>query len=366
MKEISIVIPAYKAEETIKKTIASISIQTIVDKIEIIVSSDDPKGKYGFLLKCFPELDIKILKTRENVGAGLARQKGLDAAKGKWVLFIDADDVLADAFAVERLWYSTKKEENAVCAQGYFEDIQKVGDKYNFIRETNVRHSWLFGRLFNVSFIRDNGIRFSELRAAEDGEFYWKFLYCAIHNDKKIRLIEDVVYYWMPNSDTSITRIGQKNNIGQYDYDFCLVGNTVAMKRYIQFMQNKEASEEELSLTIVEFFIGMYYSYLLCRKHRNEFEEQNKWLCAFFYNKYLKRINVTEERFMDLYKEVPPTVEIDQTAIDEYPIEVWLSDIKSYDFSEDGIDEIRSRLSKDVLENDKRCRFPEKVSVLFK
>ena len=42
MKEITVVIPAYKAKETIKKTLASIAIQTISDAVEVIISADYP------------------------------------------------------------------------------------------------------------------------------------------------------------------------------------------------------------------------------------------------------------------------------------------------------------------------------------
>jgi hypothetical protein len=37
-----------------------------------------------------------------------------------------------------------------------------------------IEHPWVFGRLYNVKFLKENKIKFSSLRAMEDGEFNWK------------------------------------------------------------------------------------------------------------------------------------------------------------------------------------------------
>ena len=62
MKELTVVIPAYKAEKTIKKTLDSIDIQTISDKVEVIISCDNPGDDYSTIISQFPNLEIKQVK----------------------------------------------------------------------------------------------------------------------------------------------------------------------------------------------------------------------------------------------------------------------------------------------------------------
>lgn len=366
MKEISIIIPAYKAEKTIKRTIESIAVQTIIEKIEIIVSSDDPKGKYGFLRKSFPELDIKILKTKKNVGSGLARQKGLDKATGKWVMFVDADDILASSFSVEALYYDIR--EDTVGVQGYFEEVVKVDGKYNFIKEMNIDNAWLFSRLYNIDFLREHNIRFSELRAVEDGEFNWKFVFCVNKYHKQIKLIEDVCYYWTQASEESITRIGTKDNIPQYTYDFCRLGYVLATSRYINFITERKADRKDIVYVIAKCFISNYFYYISSRIFRNEFSEQMLWVSQYFYHNFYKAVmnEISPEAFEEMYEFIKENIDIPFTdeEIKKIPFDKWLNLIQTMPYSVYGIDRIREKLDKDVLANDKKY-FPEKLSELF-
>lgn len=80
-KDLTVVIPAYKAEGHICDCLASILVQTVKDRVSVIISSDNPSDDYSFTKKRFPQLDITILSCKKNVGPGLARQHGLDACK---------------------------------------------------------------------------------------------------------------------------------------------------------------------------------------------------------------------------------------------------------------------------------------------
>jgi len=86
---VSVLIPAYNAEETIKQCIEGIHNQTYKN-IEIIVIDDgstDNTAEIVATLKC------KLIKLNENMGAGNARNLGLKAAVGNYIYFIDSDCV---------------------------------------------------------------------------------------------------------------------------------------------------------------------------------------------------------------------------------------------------------------------------------
>lgn len=157
-------IPAYKAEDHICDCLASIQIQSIRDEISVIVAKDEPNDNYDFIKKRFPDLDITILDCEKNTGPGLARQRCIDACKTDWITLIDADDVFASPLALERLKYSISPD--CIEVQGIFmQEIEIPNGPTQLMPHVESEHPWVFGRLYNVKFLREAGIRFSELRA---------------------------------------------------------------------------------------------------------------------------------------------------------------------------------------------------------
>ena len=94
MDLVSVIIPFYKKRKFISETLSSILEQTY-ENIEIVIVYDDlEKDDLNFLRKNFSENDkIRIIVNDRNLGAGLSRNKGISAAKGIYVGFIDADDL---------------------------------------------------------------------------------------------------------------------------------------------------------------------------------------------------------------------------------------------------------------------------------
>ena len=84
-------------------------------------------------------------------------------------------------------------------------------------------HPWVFGRLYNVKCLRENGIGFSNLRAMEDGELNWKIRMLIEGSPLRINLTEEPIYLWKTGSEHSITRIGIEENDGEplYNWDLC-------------------------------------------------------------------------------------------------------------------------------------------------
>lgn len=100
--EVSVVIPAYKVAPFIKETLDSVLAQTFTDYEIIIINDGSPDT---------PELEsvlgpyfskINYLK-QENKGAGAARNAGLQVARGRYVAFLDGDDVWYPSFLVKQL-----------------------------------------------------------------------------------------------------------------------------------------------------------------------------------------------------------------------------------------------------------------------
>jgi len=110
MMLVSIIIPYYKKKDYIKKTINSILKQTY-KKFEIIIINDEPgelsKNILSFLKK--KDSRIKIINNKKNIGAGKSRNKGINIAKGKYIAFIDSDDLWKKNKLLKQIEFMRKK-----------------------------------------------------------------------------------------------------------------------------------------------------------------------------------------------------------------------------------------------------------------
>ena len=88
---VSIVIPVYNAERCIGDTVASIRAQSYTNW-EIIMVDDGSTDKSLDIMSALECDNIKILKSGGG-SAALARNKGIDAAEGRYIAFLDADDL---------------------------------------------------------------------------------------------------------------------------------------------------------------------------------------------------------------------------------------------------------------------------------
>ena len=91
---VSVIIPYFKKKKYIKKTINSILSQSY-QSFEIIIINDEPGNISKKILYDLKKIDkrIKIINNKINIGAGFSRNKGIKFSKGKYIAFIDSDDL---------------------------------------------------------------------------------------------------------------------------------------------------------------------------------------------------------------------------------------------------------------------------------
>ncbi|MEX8548513.1 MAG: glycosyltransferase family 2 protein [Mucilaginibacter sp.] len=120
---VSIIIPVYNAEKYITKTITSALNQTWRN-IEIIIIDDGSTDNSLAIAKQFKNEHIVIL-SKQNQGASKARNKGLQEAKGAFIQFLDADDLLSPNKIAEQVKLLLQNPEKiAVCSTVHFFDNQ--------------------------------------------------------------------------------------------------------------------------------------------------------------------------------------------------------------------------------------------------
>lgn len=358
-KLITVGIPAFKAEKHICDCLSSIQIQSIRNDVAVIIANDSPGDDYSFVKKRFPDLDITILNCEENTGPGLARQRCADAAKTEWITWIDADDVFYDPMALENLRDGITPD--CIEVQGIFcQEVDPNPMGVRMMPRTDEGHPWVFGRLYNLQFLKSNGINFSKLRAMEDGELNWKVRLSIEGFPVKINFVEKIVYLWRKGSEHSITRIGIEENDGVplYNWDLCQVGATAASINAIKFCKKKNPFNGSIMRFTVEMMIGQYFTYVQCLEQKPMFAEENLFNAKRFYHSCYKQIEdqIDENILKSMYTMQYAGHSQDMIGIiPQITFFQFLEKIKTEDYrGKEEFDEIRSKFPDWVKELDEK------------
>ena len=119
---VSVIVPVYNREKTISACLNSIIYQDYVN-IEIIIIDDGSTDDTYMLCTEFLQRDKRIiLYHQDNGGVSKARNKGLEMAKGEYIMFVDSDDILDSHMIANMLKY--KKKNILVMCGYYYRDIK--------------------------------------------------------------------------------------------------------------------------------------------------------------------------------------------------------------------------------------------------
>lgn len=124
--------PSYNAERFIEKSIQSVLLQTY-DNFELIIIDDCSKDKTVDVIKTFSDERIKLHINQINSGAAVSRNKGIREAKGKYIAFLDAEDIwLSDKLEKQISFMEDKKyyfsyTDYRICHNGVWENVIRTG-----------------------------------------------------------------------------------------------------------------------------------------------------------------------------------------------------------------------------------------------
>lgn len=142
--KVTVIIPVYNMEQYLAECLDSVITQSLRD-IEIICINDGSKDNSITILRAYESRDnrIKIID-QENKGVATARNIGIKAARGKYVIFMDPDDLYPADDVLESL-YTAAEENNVLAAGGCFSDFDTDGRES---KPEDYHNYALFGYLF--------------------------------------------------------------------------------------------------------------------------------------------------------------------------------------------------------------------------
>jgi GT2 family glycosyltransferase len=116
---VSVIIPLFNKGPHIARCLVSVASQTFSD-FEVIVVDDGSTDTGAAQAKSFPDDRVRVI-SQTNRGPGHARNRGVDAARGELIAFLDADDEWLPSYLSESVRLLTSNPEAATVSSGYFE-----------------------------------------------------------------------------------------------------------------------------------------------------------------------------------------------------------------------------------------------------
>lgn len=205
--KLSIIIPYYQeTQEELFPVLSVLNGQMGIDfhKIECLLVNDGagnilPKD----FLALFKNLSIRLLLPDENKGPGLARQLGIDNARGEYVMCCDADDSLSGVFVLNGFLDEIETNHPEVIFSSWLEEHYEEEAKTYRYSQHDVDFTWMHGKAFRRSFLAEKNIRFHEkLRIHEDNYF----MALVFSEAEDIRKISAMTYVWKARTDSTTRR----------------------------------------------------------------------------------------------------------------------------------------------------------------
>lgn len=215
---VSIIIPVYNVERYITKCLNSIFVQLkSYDEIEIIIVNDGTKDGSMQLVEPFLQYPNTTLITQNNLGLSVARNNGIEAAKGEYIWFVDSDDWITNgsideiiheirsmSSSIDLLVYKIENYDERGCSISLrsFPDIDEsvIATGMSVIRMKKFQSCPMQEYIISRDFLNKNNFRFKSGIFHEDRELSIKMLLAA----SKVKLIPFITYCYLNRTSGSI------------------------------------------------------------------------------------------------------------------------------------------------------------------
>lgn len=241
---VSVIIPVYNVERYLRQCIDSVISQTFADIEIILVDDESPDSSPAICDEYASQYPNISVIHKHNEGLGLTRNVGIEAARGKYVFFLDSDDYIRHD-ALERL-IDTATRNNAQIVHGRLNDFVIPGQFSHSVTggqdlvitgKENLRHTALCtfsqpmgkadnpfsvdgsscGALYDREFLKQNNIHFLSERQYISEDYLFNYE-CALRADSIVQ-IPDTIYHYRVNLE-SLTKSPSAGRL-QRIADFC-------------------------------------------------------------------------------------------------------------------------------------------------
>lgn len=315
---LNVVIPVYHSLDTLPDCLDSLVCQTKKQFFTTIIADGDGED-YSSIVQEYKRrgLHINFIELKENVGPGVARQRGIDAIPMcDYVTFLDSDDLFMPR-TVEIL-YTEAKKTGADMITSPFITEEDHGPGLVYKPEHN--NTWLHGKIYKTSYLKKIELVFpDEYKNSEDAYFNLIAWNCTPNKGK----IDENTYIWRNNSK-SMTREGN-----QLDY-FAKTSTTFIISQ-IAALQKIYSIINNVSSLLIQSCLTNVYRAMMVQSYYNLNEEDLyiDMLKSFLKEDYVVKYFNNKLAQEELARNIPNVI-ITQEDIFyfEIPFNKWLNKIR--------------------------------------
>ncbi|EJD6656555.1 MULTISPECIES: glycosyltransferase [Enterobacter cloacae complex] len=263
--DVSVIIPAYNAATTIGCLVNKILSETRV-AIELIVVDDGSTDGTANVIRQIKDERLALIE-QANQGVYAARNAALALHQGEWVIFLDADDDIADGFIEKRWQAATASQADVMIFNGWHSGAdhhrravhrkQQYGatlSGHEWIRQCVTRREWphyLWLQMIRASYIRQHSLRFQSGRSHKD--ILWTVHLAASNGRFCVLDVKDYIYI---SNKTSITHRPDYYDVRALSY----IEVIAEVIRLASLDQNKKIKVFLYRHALVEarHFLGLY------------------------------------------------------------------------------------------------------------
>lgn len=202
--KVSVIVPIYNVKQYLANSLDSIAGQKF-DELEVLLIDDGSSDGSAEIAKAYAAKDRRYRYIRqENAGVSAARNRGIEEAKGDYLAFYDADDIVPEKALISM--YKAGETRKADIVIGIMEE-KSLGESLLYMHsvklssqrnisplDKNLFGAWsICNKLFRREFIIKNNLRLEPLKNAEDGVF----TFCALQKAKRIYGCRVVAYNYI-------------------------------------------------------------------------------------------------------------------------------------------------------------------------
>lgn len=224
--KVSVIMPVYNAMPFLSKSLDDVLAQTLRE-IEIICVDDGSTDESLATLRGYEARDARVrVFTQKNMYAGVARNLGIEHARGDYLLFLDADDLFEPAL-IERLHDACEKNDTqmALCRYDIFDmtsgkyiknnplpralfpkkPVFSPLEYYDYLFQFVTPVPW--AKIFRRDLIMEGGIRFEPRRNTND--LYFSFCNAALA--RSISFVDEILVHLRRGQSGNIQSQNHKN-----------------------------------------------------------------------------------------------------------------------------------------------------------
>lgn len=214
---VSVIMPIFNAEKYLNTSLQSVTCQTYKN-LEIICINDESTDNSINILETWIKKDKRIkLISQKNRGAGAARNRGMEEAKGQYTLFFDADDVLSKNM-IRTLVNTATFNDTDIIIYGYYKfsswkkiytnySVKSFGIPLNKVIAPEdisqclfqVDHGMPWNKFYKTDFIKKTNVKFQELKNTND-EFFSRLT--TVQAKRMLILENKLIGYRVENSNS--------------------------------------------------------------------------------------------------------------------------------------------------------------------